>query len=653
MMKDHFEHGNSLFVIFSREGGVHKEDITKVRAWTREIEQTENEILQVNSPFSIRIGKREGNHQLWFYRLVGNDNPIELTKLKDTPWEKLVTSKSFDDIGVEIILRDTPGGSKLGRFDPAPVTRIVDQLGTQFPSEKGLQFHVVGSASFSEQVLKGIRLNSRLNLITIVAIILFIKLFYGSFRGGLLLTLNLVFSGICAFGVMALFDIPIDILNSGIFMMLSVAGLEDFIFLSNLRQSVSDENWDEPFKEILVPSFFTSLTTIIGFGSLYFSDILIIQKFGLVAAFGAMVEWVAMFVFTPALLKVAPGLRSWTNRPLREYSFLKKISQRSINKVFAKGLLIVFLMIPFALYHLNTVDSPLNLLPHSNPFNMATDHLETSRNWKGELSIVFLDEDNKAINQQIISEVKKSPYVEKVDDPYAQKDFWTMGFDPLTKDLIDRSLKQTTMYKRIFSNKTNETRSVVYVRTSYTDSLSALLAKIKKLCGEGKYCYPAGELVSYSEFSEHVLGALFRSLGSSLLLVGSVILITCYRFNRIKQSPFILMACFWGVAFMLVIVSGLQIRVNFMTCVFASVLVGLTGDNGIQFLFSGRNNMERGIVRHAPASIVIGIIMSITCLLFLSAAFVPPRIFGVLLAIGILSSLVGDIWLMKSFSKES
>ena len=92
---------------------------------------------------------------------------------------------------------------------------------------------------------------------------------------------------------------------------------------------------------------------------------------------------------------------------------------------------------------------------------------------------------------------------------------------------------------------------------------------------------------------------------------------------------------------------------NFLTCVFASVLVGLAGDNALQYLCAedvgGRRLLlAEGAARRGGASIQVAVVMSLCALVFLGSAFVASRRLGLLLGLGLMASLVGDLWILRS-----
>jgi len=79
------------------------------------------------------------------------------------------------------------------------------------------------------------------------------------------------------------------------------------------------------------------------------------------------------------------------------------------------------------------------------------------------------------------------------------------------------------------------------------------------------------------------------------------------------------------------------------------VLVGLTGDNAIQFLVAGRGKaLHTGILKGGGAALVSGFLMALSSLIFIGSYFIPPRTFGFLLMAGFFASTLGDYWLLRA-----
>ena len=80
-------------------------------------------------------------------------------------------------------------------------------------------------------------------------------------------------------------------------------------------------------------------------------------------------------------------------------------------------------------------------------------------------------------------------------------------------------------------------------------------------------------------------------------------------------------------------------------------MVGVTGDNGIQFLYAHKEN-SNGIEYHEKCALQMGLLLCIMCFMFTLSYFEQPKEFGPLMAIGFLCSLFGDICLTKSFLEK-
>ena len=60
------------------------------------------------------------------------------------------------------------------------------------------------------------------------------------------------------------------------------------------------------------------------------------------------------------------------------------------------------------------------------------------------------------------------------------------------------------------------------------------------------------------------------------------------------------------------------------------------------------STFQNGIDRRASGSIQTNCVMAGVSLFYLLSYFSPPRSFGIILALGLLVSLFGDLWLLKA-----
>jgi hypothetical protein len=304
---------------------------------------------------------------------------------------------------------------------------------------------------------------------------------------------------------------------------------------------------------------------------------------------------------------------------------------RALPPALAFALLPILGLAGWAAVNLNTSDSPARLFEAGHSYRKALAYLSESRGWLAEMSLTFPKGKLDSMTA-VLGELENTPNVVRVIDPRAVVRYMTGG------------LTRPGAFETRFSDD-GASRASLYLADVGLDSLNQTLVHIQQACKEIG-CRPAGDLVTYVEFSNRVPAALLRSLALCLLLVSAVLGILT-RVTGQRYSMRIIVAAVWGPAVMLVVVWLWQVPVNVLMCVFASVLVGLTGDNAIQYLFAGPGQITRGINKRGGASVQIAMVMGLVCLFFLGSSFVPSQRMGLLLALGFITSLCGDVWIMR------
>jgi predicted RND superfamily exporter protein len=632
-----FDRGHPLFLVFapSRPDAVlGSDEIDRISEWITVEEEGNAELIRVVSPFDL-VRRKVAGGRLWSIPVLRSRTPEGLASLADTPWGGILTDTAGRDVAMELSFGDEPVGSRFGSFDPARVHEIRAGYRQALGPDTATRVHLSGGAAFEYFSLRGIRRFRVLNLIAVVSIMAAFRVLFGTWRSGALLVGVVGIAFFTVYGAMGLSGTPIDYLSTGLFLMLSVAALEDFLFLS-YDQLSRGRAWGSSLRRMLVPSLLTSLTTMIGFAALCLSDLVIVRRFGMWAAFGAAVEWLATFLVLPAFLRLTRARTTWVD-PDRAWNptLPARLVRRSLpRRVALLLLLVIYPLTAAGVWNLDFSDSIVRLFPPGHPHREALEYLERSRGWTAEISVVFPDVREREQVTSALDQLKAHPNVAKVGDPFEILRYMTGG------------LTAPGAYRSIFSED-GQARASLYLRDVSLDALSSTLDAVEKACVEPE-CHPVGELVSYAEFSDKVRKALLISFSACLVLVGGLLL-GVLRVVGQRRPLLVLGAAFWGPAFMLVVLWLAQIPVTFLTCVFASVLLGLTGDNAIQYAFAGpRSRIVEGVAVRGGASILVALVMGLACLTFLGSDFVHSRRLGILLALGFVASLIGDIWILKS-----
>jgi uncharacterized protein len=179
----------------------------------------------------------------------------------------------------------------------------------QVVEASGLQHVISGVPYIRTQYVETI--SSELSFFLGISILLAVLVMYWLFRswwGVLLPILGVGIAMIWTFGFMAATGKPLDIIGELLPTVLFVAGISDIIHLVTRYQQDLQTGLEPQkairlsLKEIGGAVFLTSLTTAIGFASLYTSALPPIRSFGLYAAAGVMFAWITVIVLIPNVL---------------------------------------------------------------------------------------------------------------------------------------------------------------------------------------------------------------------------------------------------------------------------------------------------------------------------------------------------------------
>ncbi len=163
-------------------------------------------------------------------------------------------------------------------------------------------------------------------------------------------------------GFMAVFNLPVTLLFAmvpSVLMALGVAYAVHMVSEYQIHLHAGKNNRDsiiEAVKLLGFPCLFTSVTTAIGFSSLYLSPVKVIRVFGLIFAFGALAAFACSFTVLLALLSVA-GKKSENKfkgvKIKKNHGYLEKalLGIANFNIRYYKQVLIVSLLITITLIY--------------------------------------------------------------------------------------------------------------------------------------------------------------------------------------------------------------------------------------------------------------------------------------------------------------
>lgn len=657
-----FKLGSAMNLMIERpEEGWSDEALCLIHDWLIKQKIESRDIVSSFSVFDIRQVQNSQNHLRY-------PNILTLTCLTDQPTAALPNSAIEEQlkranaspfgiqtvsanlaINIQVDLHEDESESKTGSFNPKVIQarqRSFDEMvNDRIPN---LRYHWVGPSDMQNYLFTGLKRVNILNLALILFLLIGFRVFFRTWTSGIIYAASIIATATTVLGLMAYWGIPMDILSKSLFLMIAVAALEDFLFLSFLR--VQTKCWRTPFRELMLPGFLTSFTTTLGFGSLMISDLQIIDRFGFWAAVASMLEWLLVFVAVPSLMKLFPALRHWTSNEIsRPIIWVQKFKLKTPSFKLVRLSFIFFPLAIFAFQHLNVTDVPAEMFPTGHKYKAGVEALQTSFGWQAQLSLIFSNprQEDKV---SILETLAKHKLVTKIVDPQTFIDWFNKDIsNTTTRQLITSEVRNAQFFQNFFSTIGSE-RVAILVNQSDSSSIDQLTQHIKQLC-HNKDCHVTGVPVVYAEFSNLVPKTLLDSFTLSIFLVSLVILWLAWGVGHLKTIWSLLVSSFWGLAVMFFIIGAAQIKVTFLTCIFASILVGLTGDNAIQFLCTKHKSFDDACLKRGEPALLCGLFMACCSMIFLGSYFVPPRLFGILLASGFLMSMVGDYWILRSIRR--
>lgn len=657
--KYRFQDAFSTFVIFvpSDQRRFTAQEICQIRNWLAIEVRHDEAVASVASPFDLRTAKREGD-RVWYRPLLDLDcnsqSNVDLSLWQNTPWGTTITDHKARDIGAEVVFSEAAARSRFGTFDPRMVSNLIRKTEANFKDKiPGMQIHFVGSPAFQAHLQNALVYDLMLQSLVFVILILTFRYFFGTWRSGIVFLVTLIITLIAVYGMMALTGQPLDLLTNNLLLMTTIAGLEDFLFVAMLMKN-SRRSFLDSAREMAAPCFFTTLTTVVGFWSLETAGIDMIGSFGLWAGAATIAEWAVLFLFMPALCKHLPAIGAWIDEMrMSSPRWSKKMAQLKGSRILLWVGAALFVLGIAGFNHININEHPARNFSASHPLTKAYQYISDSRGWQNTISVVFkrdnIDEHRQEIESRL-KQIAEHEIVSTTESPFALADFLGRDLADRDKSIPKFEASLLPSYQRLFSGR-DQTRAQVYLKTTDLMALDSVVKHIKKVCADG-FCAPAGQSVVYLEIAEQVIPALLSSFIGSAVTV-SLILWALATVLGLRRKWAIVYSAIWGPFTMVAVIAVLQIPVSLITSVFAAVIVGLTGDNAIQYMFAGQNKtLREGIGARAETSVILAVLLAACSLVFLLESIRPMVILGLLFFTGFFVNLAGDLWLLRGLLED-
>lgn len=646
-IKDFYSDRSQMLVAYEFRETPKAFEICRIHQWSKDL-QSYDEIKNITSLWSLRTPKSEDN-KLWYPKTLNDPclmNPTETFDIKEefshSFFKHLVSATGSRDLVFDLTFSGTDSSSSQVQYVMAETNKFVSE------NFKNVKVRYLG-LSASRHYFKEIMFKDAIfNFLVILIIMILLRVVYGTWTSGFYLVLTLIASCIVLYGGLAWAGIPINILTNNLFLMTAVAGTADFIFVTQYQMRGS---FQKSYEELIIPCFFTTLTTVIGFLSLNTSELTLIKQFGNGAALGAAAEWLMMFMFLPALLKVLGKEKTWVN-PEKAFSskWMDFIESLSLPKWSVHLLTLLSILSIPAFFFLNDQDSPVLNLPKSHELRSGYEEFRKKFMWQGQVYLYFPERPSLEKHKNIMEQLNNSEYIYRVEDPQELANEWTRDIPTLRQELIRRELSGTPLWERYYSS-VGTLRIPLYLYEQDLHSLRKLRDQIGEICKDD--CRLAGQRVVYLEYGEKISKTMIESFAVSIFLVVGILGALLYSQGKFRFFIPVTVSALMGPLVTLTFISIFQIPVTLITSIFLAVMVGLAGDNAIQYMLAP-GDLKTGIESRAKASIVVTAVMMIGSSMFILQTLLPMKILGGLFVFGFFINLIGDFWGLKGLlSKES
>jgi predicted RND superfamily exporter protein len=641
-LKDSYGDNSQMLLDFEFKKPATAGELCILLNWANKLSQY-SEINSVTSLWSLREPKVRDD-KLWYPRKL--EDPCRLNplmpyqvpeKFRRSFFSHLVSSRDRNHIVFDISFSGNESNS-------SNVQYVINESQKFVKTHlKDVEAHFLGLAVSRYYFRKIIIKDSLITFGIILMIIGLFRFIYGTWLSGILLALTLFASNVILYGGMALMGIPINILTNNLFLMTSLAGTADFMFVSYHQ---FNGNYEDSFRKLITPCFFTTLTTVVGFASLNTSDLSLIRQFGNGAAIGAIAEWLMVFTFLPSFLKVIKREKIWVNTSSSsKFQKLRPFLELVLPKWGYSVIILLMLGSVPSFFFLNDQDSPVHNLPLNHEMRQAYEAFKYEFSWEGQVYLYFPDNPRPEQLERILNSILKTGLVYKAENPYQLVATWTNGMPLPRQNLIRREIELSPIWKRYFS-AAGQLRIPLYLFNQDLHSLRNLREKVTAACLG--LCRLSGQRVVYLEYGEKISRTMIESFVVSIVLVIGILIYLLAKEGMLHFWKAVILSSLMGPLVTMSFIAIFQIPITLVTSIFLAVMVGLAGDNAIQFLLADSGDLNQGIEEKSIVAFLITFVMVAGSSLFLIQTLLPMKILGMLFIFGFLINLTGDYWGLKS-----
>jgi predicted RND superfamily exporter protein len=479
-------------------------------------------------------------------------------------------------------------------------------------------------------------------------------------------------------GGMGWLGLEINPFSSVITTLIPVIGLTDSVHVMyHARRAVARgvapcEAAAQAAEEVWAACWLTAITSSIGFGSLYLTNVTAVRQFGVIAAVGVIISCVAVLTAVPLMISVVPGAWLTGTESERHRALPERIVGRLTGFVIAYrrelaigGTLLTLALVP-CWFLMRSDNRLLEYLPqNSEPYRALKDceaamggglYVQVTMEWprgKSFKSREVLERVREVHNVLGERSVISDPFsVYSILESVARDRMQPLGslreLDLVPDEVLARFVDQKESRAIVIAHMRDAGASVANEELSEIEhELAAIAAK-----HPGYRFELSGPVITVYESVGGMIASLAQSLGFAALSIfcSIAIFLRSIRLGLISLLPNLLPLV--AVAAFLVIFDW---PLQFASVIVFNVCIGLATDDSIHFLHSFKESFRetrntQTAVRRTMANVGPAVLFTsfVFCAAFapMMLSNMPPlRVFGGLACLAFASGLVGELLL--------
>lgn len=510
---------------------------------------------------------------------------------------------------------------------------------------------------------------------------------------GVLVPIIVIFSSlIWVVGGMTIVGEPINIILIVLPLIMFVVAMSDVIhFVSRYLDGVREENNTYraiivSIKEVGMATLLTSITTSIGFFSLYFVKVQPIQVFGVTMGIGVLIAFILTFATLPFLFYIFPGPK-FVREKSEDHFWKKHLDNWFTWTINNKKIILLFTLIFIIIsgIGMSKVKTNIYLMDDMNPeeelkkdfdfidlnfggvrpFELAVEQTDSTKNiWDLE-SVQYLDTVEKYIESNYGAVVKNAlPMWVKIANRtkhHGIKDYEIVPSSKKKMKTLRRNLRSagggkfvnlfidsTQMYTRISGSMPDLGNLKV---GELNDDLNGYLAGIEKKSGLKFTITGTAHLMDKN--MEYLSVSLVRGLAVSILIVALIIgfVYRSWAILFISMVPNIL-----PLLFIAGVMGYLGIELKTSTAIIFTIGFGIAVDDTIHFLGKFKHELMKGkstafalrrsYMTTGKAMVLTTFILCAGFLMLTFSSFMGTHNLGLLLSMTLLFALIADLTLL-------